>query len=661
MRCACVNLASHLRAHFKMMAATCCPTVTTCCPNANVPPSLVSPSLPICSKCDEIYSDPRLLSCLHSFCKDCISGVIKSDGNTSSTIICPVCNKATPLPLEGIEAIPPNLYLEHEASIARYERLIRSELSPPCDECSRDPNAETIAFCCTCVSFLCQECHTQHKISRRATLNHKILLLNDITDVQAKLRQNLTFLPTVCPAHPKWEINLYCIQCKLLVCMQCALTMHSRHNLEDLSNFVKREKEDLTEAIKEMPKTVTELDNLINSGTLVCKNVKAREKSLCDEVRKMFEELHRLLEDRKIKLLEQCSEIATKKLGGLTEQMHDLAHLRDAIVTCTKFVTSLRSTYTESEFLSVFATLHARVGELKNEIKSASPMELTEDDIIHLTADLTGVSKSLSSLGSIFVYKQRDYANLNEPITRIRTTNAYHVAIHKSGDLIVANHIGDAIEIYDSGGNKKISFGSQGCQPGQFQHPLGVAVVGDLLYVVEYNGNRCQKMTINGEFLCEIGAGQLKGAWGCAVSKNGVLYVAEEGNNRVQAFTPDGTSLKVLCTTPSVYGPRDVAIDKQGRIHVAACGSKCIKVFDLSGNFIREYGGKQVLEPSSVAIDELGFCFVGDWGGKSVHIFDPSGKQVHRVQFDGCVSGVAIDENNHVHIVNHTAQTISKY
>ena len=629
---------------------------------SSVPSSFYSVSgfdVSICQKCNNIYDDPRVLSCLHSFCKKCISDMVnKVDFN--SVIRCPICRCITDCPENGIEDIPVNLYLEHEAVIAGIERRIVGPTLPPCDECARDPHDDTASFCCTCTSFLCLKCHSQHVLSRKAHLHHKVLLLDDTTNMKAKLRQNMTFLPSTCPVHLRQEISLFCEDCNQLACIQCCLSKHPAHKVEDLVEFIKRQKRIFCEDVKDLPEMICRLDDLMNSGRIVCDNVKLREHTISDSINKVFEELHQSLDMRKAYLEQQCAEIVTAKLDKLTIQIEDISILKESIMTCSDFVSSCNDAYDESEFVSILTTLDRRIESIKANVKSA-PRSLAEDDAIHFNSDSAIVQNSVAVMGDVFVLKHQNFSSLHDPINVVKTSNAYHVAIHRSGDYIVANHIGDSIEIYDSTGVRKNVFGMSGVQPGHFKRPLGVTVVGDNIYIVEFNGNRCQKMTIDGEFLCEIAAGQLAGAWGCAVSKTGVLYVAEEGSNRVQAFAPDGKRLKILCSSPAVYAPRDVAIDKYGKINVAACGSKSVKVFDPNGTFVREYGNGLVSEPSGVAVDQLGFCFVADWGGKCLHVFDQVGKVLSKLEFDGCISGVSIDDNNHVHVVNHSAQTISKY
>ena len=111
-----------------------------------------SPSV-TCKKCSKPYTDPRILPCLHSFCKNCIKSLVIQRG---SKIRCPSCKKKTsPIPEKGVEAIPQNGGLSYEAEVATYEMKIKKETPSECGECSRAPPQPIVAFCCTCHRFLC--------------------------------------------------------------------------------------------------------------------------------------------------------------------------------------------------------------------------------------------------------------------------------------------------------------------------------------------------------------------------------------------------------------------------------------------------------------------------------------------------------------------------
>ena len=55
--------------------------------------------------------------------------------------------------------------------------------------------------------------------------------------------------------------------------------------------------------------------------------------------------------------------------------------------------------------------------------------------------------------------------------------------------------------VYDSNGRQKTTIGSYGTGPLQFNGPTGIAISGDILYVVEHNGSRIHELTLGGRFL----------------------------------------------------------------------------------------------------------------------------------------------------------------
>ncbi len=69
----------------------------------------------------------------------------------------------------------------------------------------------------------------------------------------------------------------------------------------------------------------------------------------------------------------------------------------------------------------------------------------------------------------------------------------------------------------------------------------GLAIDSSYVYVSEYYNNCVSVFTLEGQFLKSFGChgsgpGQFRLPRGLAVDSSGVLYVCEEGNNRVQLF-----------------------------------------------------------------------------------------------------------------------------
>ena len=56
-----------------------------------------------CDVCTELFEDPRILPCHHSFCSKCIGNLQTSNPNIGYTLRCPICKKITN---ENVDTFP---------------------------------------------------------------------------------------------------------------------------------------------------------------------------------------------------------------------------------------------------------------------------------------------------------------------------------------------------------------------------------------------------------------------------------------------------------------------------------------------------------------------------------------------------------------------------
>ncbi len=112
-------------------------------------------------------------------------------------------------------------------------------------------------------------------------------------------------------------------------------------------------------------------------------------------------------------------------------------------------------------------------------------------------------------------------------------------------NLYVADSDNNRIQVFIvSLGQHLFSFGSFGSAEGQFNRPLDVEIDRDgYVFVADSGNNRVQKFTTTGDFVMSFGEegngeGQLKNPTGIAVDEAGNVYVADSGNARIQVFAP---------------------------------------------------------------------------------------------------------------------------
>jgi uncharacterized protein (TIGR03663 family) len=188
------------------------------------------------------------------------------------------------------------------------------------------------------------------------------------------------------------------------------------------------------------------------------------------------------------------------------------------------------------------------------------------------------------------------------------------------------------------------TWGTQGTGNEQFSHPRGVAVdPAGYVYVVDSGNHRVQKFDLEGNYLLTWGGqgnapGQFQEPWGLAVDDQGRVYVADTWNHRVQVFDGNGAFLNTWGTHAQMqglgadtaeffWGPRDIAIDGQGRLLVMDTGNKRVQVFTTDGEFLTMFGGSgagpgQMNEPVGVAVAPDGRIYVADTWNRRVEAFD---------------------------------------
>ncbi|MGE5376226.1 MAG: hypothetical protein ACM3XO_14305, partial [Bacteroidota bacterium] len=235
-------------------------------------------------------------------------------------------------------------------------------------------------------------------------------------------------------------------------------------------------------------------------------------------------------------------------------------------------------------------------------------------------------------------------------------------------------------------------FGSDRYPPAGLNAPRAIAngLNGDL-YVADSRNHRILHIAADGSVLHEWGTfadqasgnapqGTFNEPWGVAVGPDGSVYVTDTWNHRVQKFTADGKPIKmwgqygqpvadVLESKSSFWGPRGIAVDKNGHVYVADTGNKRIVVFDSDGKYLTDFGSAgfdpgQFDEPVGVAVGNDGVVYVTDTWNQRVQTFMPSpdglsytplaqwdvnawfGQSLENKPF------IAVDGNNHVFITD---------
>ncbi|MCE2490261.1 MAG: TIGR03663 family protein [Anaerolineae bacterium] len=207
-------------------------------------------------------------------------------------------------------------------------------------------------------------------------------------------------------------------------------------------------------------------------------------------------------------------------------------------------------------------------------------------------------------------------------------------------------------------------FGSAGSGAGQLLRPVGLAINADgLLAVSEEGNNRVSLFTREGEFRgqlpVDLAAGGLERPGGLRFAGDGRLYVADTWNYRVQVLSQAG-ALDHFWGEPALFGlgasalppggfwgPRDLALDADGRVYVADTGNKRVRVYTAGGDWLLDIGqggsgAGQLDEPSGLALHPDGRLFIAEFWNRRISVFQSDGAYVKHFP----VRGWYADEGN---------------
>jgi len=207
------------------------------------------------------------------------------------------------------------------------------------------------------------------------------------------------------------------------------------------------------------------------------------------------------------------------------------------------------------------------------------------------------------------------------------------------GVVWVADTRNHRLQTFDPATKRFASVGTQGAGPGQLNHPQGVAVTADAVFVADTANNRVQKLGLDGGFVAQFSTGLL-GPEGVEVAPDGTVWVADTQHDRLVHLSADladlGDGFGARGTgTHEFFNPHDLAFGND-RMYVADTYNNRVQVYDLAAppppppapldptytSQISNPGGRAPVYPAGVAVVD-GTWYVADSGGSRIVTVNP--------------------------------------
>ena len=212
------------------------------------------------------------------------------------------------------------------------------------------------------------------------------------------------------------------------------------------------------------------------------------------------------------------------------------------------------------------------------------------------------------------------------------------------GLLLLSGALGSAGDDAQAAPKFLLEWGHHGKEPGEFDACVGIAIgTNDEVHTCEFRNQRVQRFTSEGKFLGAFPVPQH--STGIAVDPAGNVYVSHWNSHKLTAWDPAGKLLREWGqkgTGDGEFGsPGSVAFGPDGLLYVPDQGNSRVQKFTLDGKFVGKFGehgqepgqfgggqpvGGRFAGPQFVAFDRAGNVYTTDAALDRVQKFTPDGK-----------------------------------
>lgn len=316
-----------------------------------------------CRLCRGPLVVPRLLSCLHVFCEQCLDMKLMDGGGdagcTTTVICCPICEQDTNVGMRKLASLPLDVMTTNISDVTNNSNL-------QCTSCTAKEVA--VSRCSTCHNLLCSHCEKAHHFMRLFE-THVVVSLDEM---RAEGKKITIHKPLVCAQHAGEHLLYYCGTCEMPVCTECVKVEHNSaagHKYEQILESEQRVREEL-QCLLDKTKNVAEgmfkASGDLDSALEELANQKSTAKDLITESYQSYKaileqccedtlgQLNNLYRDRELKIMDM-----TQKVGRDTELLEDAC----------KYATRVLEVGTASEIMYLRSVVGSQLMKLIKQLR----------------------------------------------------------------------------------------------------------------------------------------------------------------------------------------------------------------------------------------------------------------------------------------------------
>ena len=130
-------------------------------------------------------------------------------------------------------------------------------------QCEKCKKFKATGFCCDCAKFVCEKCTKIHETWEELA-THQIVSIN-VIEVEAANLIPLTKKVAYCLQHSGKKLKIYCETCGELICNDCTIRLHQRHNYDLVTDTFQRHKEEIVSSLQLVKQHLATVNEVIQS------------------------------------------------------------------------------------------------------------------------------------------------------------------------------------------------------------------------------------------------------------------------------------------------------------------------------------------------------------------------------------------------------------
>ena len=655
-----------------------------------------------CPVCLDLYTNPKTLPCLHSFCEACIERFPQDKEGETYYLSCPTCRHRTELPGGGAGAFPAAFTLNNLKEIYSLMKKVSDPQQVTCDNCT---TVNATGYCKDCSKFLCQKCIDIHKVWPPIA-HHQMMDLSAVAASASQLPSAKQKTTPTCSSHGE-PLVIFCETCDEVICQHCTVRIHRDHEYDLVNDSYPKHCQKLEECLSPVKGKMEDVKKVLSKIAKREGEIRKRGEGVLEEIHEMVEEMMNVLRESERKLSEEAKRVTDAKLEVLSGQAKSaqislslLEHIEDYVEESVKTGTPQEVLGSKKQMMERMSEVTTQINVEELEPKEKADFVLSKDikslhhigDIIsgptalqqckvkkighfeHLPKE-TKVLFSLSmkapdsSLVSVLVSSLKcslvPVGKGDEPIDTTVTTTSTHPGVYRihcnpstSGSHTVKVQVYD-VELEDT--SLVIPFNPylDSITPvrtiTELDRPYGVAVSDDgHVIAAEHSGNCVTILDNEGKKVKSLGgkggSGNVQFSYprGVAITPDNFILVSD-GNDRIQKISMDGdciASVGEKGSGPLQFNtPSGIAIFPiTGQVYIADKDNHRIQVLNPDLTFSHSFGSEgsangQFNNPYHIAIDSQGLVYVTDYSNNRIQKFSPDGKFVAQFGSEGSGPG----------------------